>query len=155
MVSSVSSITRAQQGVSENQTTLRNSMSTAAAHPPHTLLLTQPSCPLPKKQKQQKARYGNMGAFYMQGLLHRSQQGQGITGPYSSRNPWPGHYRANCLAPSSQTWETANQPVSIPPRSATLDNTLVYPFTFLQVPVPLASCIIKKLKYIMIINYII
>lgn len=59
--------------------------------------------------------------------------------------------------PGSQlkTGETANQPVSIPPRSSTLDNAIVCPFTFLQVPVPLASCIIKKLKYIVTINYII
>lgn len=35
------------------------------------------------------------------------------------------------------------------------DNTIIYPFTLLQGPVPLAACIIKKLKYIMTINYII
>lgn len=45
--------------------------------------------------------------------------------------------------------------MSIPPRSAALDSTILCPFTFLQVLVPLASCVIKKLKYIMTINYII
>lgn len=142
-LSPVSSITRAQQGVSESQTTL-GAPCPQQLHTPHTpSSVTQPSCPLPEKQKH--SRKQGMGTWE-----HSKGRGSHVPTVPETRT-------LQGQLPGSQLTNmgTADQPVSIQPRSATLDNTIVCPFTFLQVPVPLASCIIKKLKYIMTINDII
>lgn len=60
---------------------------------------SRPVCCHRNEKPRQKARYGNIGAFHMQGLLHGGQQGEGIACLHSPINPRPGHCSANCLAP--------------------------------------------------------
>lgn len=62
---------------------------------------TQPSCLLP--QTQQKARYGNIRAFDMQGLLHGESEGGDHTSPQSHK---PTARTLQCQLPGS--WLTNN-----------------------------------------------